>query len=209
MAKTFEGGGMAKRKETAVQPIEQAVDTRERIIHAAIECLAEVGYVQTTLQVIARRAGMSHGPLQYHFDSRLDLMAAVAAYLMTRRIAFFAQPMLTPARKRPVLAHFLERIQFYCKTPDFQAVIELEVAARGDAGLRAAIDDATGSRRMFVRDAIQKGAAEQGGSTPAQVAAVMDLLNALAIGLAVGKGAGLNDARARSVWRLLEELLLA
>jgi len=182
--------------------------TRLRVIEAAISSLAEAGYAQSTLQAIARRAGMSHGPLQYHFQNRLDLMAAVAGHLMTRRVAFFAAPPSVPVRqKRPVLAHFVERIQAYCTTPDFQAVIELEVAARGDAALRTAIDDETGARRLFVRDAIEK--AGRGQADPAHVAAIIDMLNALAIGLAIGKGAGLSEARARTVWRFLEDILLA
>jgi AcrR family transcriptional regulator len=203
---------MTKRKNMAVSGGEAALtgaaQTRQRAIEAAVNCLAETGYVQTTLQVIARRAGMSHGPLQYHFQSKLELMAAVAEYLMARRVAFFSQPPVPTKHKRALLAHFFERIQAYCKETDFQAVIELEVAARGDAALRDAIDGATGSRRMFVRDTIQKTAAGQNGVDPALVSAIMDLLNALAVGLAIGKGSGLTEARSRAVWRFLETFLL-
>jgi AcrR family transcriptional regulator len=203
---------MAKRRDIAAANGEDALtgaaQTRRRAIEAAVDCLAETGYAQTTLQVIARRAGMSHGPLQYHFQSKLELMAAVAEHLMVRRVAFFSQPSIATKHKRVLLAHFFERIQAYCKETDFQAVIELEVAARGDAALREAIDGSTGSRRLFVRDTIQKTAAGQTGVDPAVVSAIMDLLNALAVGLAIGKGGGLTEARSRAVWRFLETLLL-
>ena len=50
---------------------------RQRIIDAAIECLAREGWHRTTLTAIAAEAGISRGLISYHFTGRDDLLAAV------------------------------------------------------------------------------------------------------------------------------------
>ena len=52
---------------------------RRRIIDAAIDCLAEDGWHQTTLATIAARAGISRGLISYHFSGREDLYESVVA----------------------------------------------------------------------------------------------------------------------------------
>jgi TetR/AcrR family transcriptional regulator, cholesterol catabolism regulator len=50
--------------------------TRQRILDAAAEVLAEKGY-EARLADIAHRAGMQAGSLYYHFESREDLVAEI------------------------------------------------------------------------------------------------------------------------------------
>jgi AcrR family transcriptional regulator len=69
-----------------VPKAEQSRRTRELLIQTGIRCLAEYGYSQTTLLLIANEAGVSRGPLHYHFRDKNDLMAAIAAAL-PRRVA--------------------------------------------------------------------------------------------------------------------------
>src|SRR3546814_18096579 len=51
--------------------------TRESLVAAAIEVLAEVGYVAATTAAIAERASVSRGAIQYHFESKNDLVVAI------------------------------------------------------------------------------------------------------------------------------------
>ena len=72
---------------TAVQPrtvipkAEQARRTRKLIVATGIRCLATHGFASTTMLLIAREAGISRGPLHYHFADRNALMAAIAEAL--------------------------------------------------------------------------------------------------------------------------------
>ncbi len=50
------------------------VDTRERLVRAAIEVFLEKGYGGTRVQDIARRAGFTSGALYVHFPSRTALL---------------------------------------------------------------------------------------------------------------------------------------
>jgi AcrR family transcriptional regulator len=57
---------------------ERSRATRARLLEAAIDSLAELGWAATTVAVVAERAGVSRGAAQHHFRTREDLfMAAV------------------------------------------------------------------------------------------------------------------------------------
>jgi AcrR family transcriptional regulator len=51
--------------------------TRRRVLDAAVECILEVGYYETSTNEIARRAGVTWGTLQYQFGTREALLIAV------------------------------------------------------------------------------------------------------------------------------------
>lgn len=55
--------------------------TRALLIATTIDCIANYGYAATSLQLIAKKAGVSRGPLHYHFADRSELMGAVAEAL--------------------------------------------------------------------------------------------------------------------------------
>ena len=52
--------------------------TRARLIEAAAESIREKGYDRTTLEEVAKRAGMTRGAIYGNFESREDLLLAVA-----------------------------------------------------------------------------------------------------------------------------------
>lgn len=53
---------------------ERSRATRESLLDATIESLAEVGWHGTTVVAVAARAGVSRGAAQHHFSSRDDLV---------------------------------------------------------------------------------------------------------------------------------------
>ncbi len=56
--------------------------TRDKIIQAAIECLAQDGLEQTTFQAIADRAGVSQPLVVYHLKSRQNIFYVVINHIM-------------------------------------------------------------------------------------------------------------------------------
>ena len=56
---------------------ERSAETREKLIEAAIAAICELGFSAITTTLIAERAGLSRGALQYHFETRFDLLSAV------------------------------------------------------------------------------------------------------------------------------------
>jgi AcrR family transcriptional regulator len=57
-----------------------AVDTRARLIQAALDHLDEHGLQGLSLRGIARSSGVSHGAPMRHFDGMAALLASVAAF---------------------------------------------------------------------------------------------------------------------------------
>src|SRR5207244_1572470 len=53
---------------------------REGLLHAAVEAIGQKGYVATSLQDIADRAGVSKGAVHYHFGTKEELIDAVLGY---------------------------------------------------------------------------------------------------------------------------------
>ncbi|MFC3182313.1 TetR family transcriptional regulator C-terminal domain-containing protein [Cypionkella sinensis] len=54
---------------------------RTQVIEATIEVLAANGYARTTLTDVARRAGISHGLVLFHFQTKEALLAETLGYL--------------------------------------------------------------------------------------------------------------------------------
>lgn len=54
---------------------------RQQLIEATIEVLAERGYARCTLSDVARKAGLSHGLVNFHFQSKELLLEETLGYL--------------------------------------------------------------------------------------------------------------------------------
>ncbi|MFD9909264.1 TetR/AcrR family transcriptional regulator [Streptomyces sp. NPDC059063] len=61
--------------------------TRQRLLEAAVACLAERGWAGSTVSVVAERAGVSRGAAQHHFPTREDLFTAAVEYVAEQRSA--------------------------------------------------------------------------------------------------------------------------
>ena len=61
--------------------------TKAKLLDAAVSCLAEHGWSATTVAVVAERAGVSRGAVQYHFPTREDLVLAAVEQMAEQRAA--------------------------------------------------------------------------------------------------------------------------
>jgi AcrR family transcriptional regulator len=126
-------------KRDVVPKAEQARRTRRLIVETGIRCLAEYGFASTTMLLISREAGISRGPLHYHFADRNALMAEIAEALprgVSAEVrARLAAPKTIEARLEVLLDVALEEHL----GPHHFAAMELLLAARNDVELSAAI----------------------------------------------------------------------
>ncbi len=113
--------------------------TRRRLLEAALESLAELGYGGSTVAVVAARAGVSRGAAQHHFPTRGDLFAAAVEYMTEVRLAEIRQR----ARELPGGAGRTEAIVTMLTDvytgPLFRAALHLWVAASTEDALRQQI----------------------------------------------------------------------
>ncbi len=54
--------------------------TRERLLRAAAELIAEVGWGGVRTRAVAERAGLPHGAVSYHFRGKQELLTEAALY---------------------------------------------------------------------------------------------------------------------------------
>jgi AcrR family transcriptional regulator len=54
---------------------------RQQLIEATIQVLSERGFARTTMTAVAQKAGLSHGLVNFHFETKDKLLAETLAYL--------------------------------------------------------------------------------------------------------------------------------
>ncbi|MEV4128405.1 TetR/AcrR family transcriptional regulator [Nocardia sp. NPDC049707] len=116
--------------------------TRQRLLEATIDCLAETGWAAATVSVVAERAGVSRGAAQHHFPTREDLITAALEYMFDSR----TQQAKGEAKAVSALAEGVERteavvaglVESYT-SPLFKAALQVWTHAAADPALRERI----------------------------------------------------------------------
>jgi AcrR family transcriptional regulator len=125
--------------------VNRSADSRALILDAAVNCLAEKGYADTTTLAIQARAGVSRGRLLHHFPSRDALLVAAAQHLAAERLLdgeqwgaeFPANSADGGDRERVIAA--TTRCWSTFDQPYFWAAVELWVACRTRPELRESL----------------------------------------------------------------------
>lgn len=107
--------------------------TRQRLLEAAVACLAEHGWAGSTVSVVAERAGVSRGAAQHHFPTREDLFTAAVEYVAEERST--ALRALGPTDRHTVVASLVDLYT----GPLFRAALHLWVAAANEPQLYARV----------------------------------------------------------------------
>ena len=164
---------------------ERRAATRSRVLDATIDCLVTRGYANTSTRHIAARAGVTLGALQHHFSGKVDLMAAAVTTLGDRMSDEFMTEAQLVGDYSERIGQLLERVWQAHRGPLFTAALELWVAARTDAALRAAMNEVANGQAVRVAEGIV-GAFPELAATPGFAEAVM-------IGLATLRGLAMSD----------------
>ncbi len=156
---------------------------RQRLLDASVECLIEVGWSGTSTTLVAQRAGVSRGAMLHHFPTKNALVLAAVEHLSdARRDELRAAAADLPTGRRRTRA-VLEMLSVHFTGPVFTAALELWVAARTDASLRAAVaplEQRIG--RETHRSTVELlGVDESGLGTRELVQATLDLVRGLGL----------------------------
>ena len=110
---------------------------RAQIIECTIETLAALGYAQTSLAQIAKRAGINKGVILYYFTSKEELMRQVVTRIYTVGAIEMSQAIETvPRRPRDQMhAYIQSNLQFIAGHPkQIQALGEIFLNLRRQGG---------------------------------------------------------------------------
>ncbi len=115
---------------------QKSAATRTQIIRAAISCIVESSYSNTTMLKISEKAGLSRGATLHHFPSKMDIIRAAVNYLYEKRLQAFRRSILDIS-KGADMAHLAVQAYFtHLNHPLYTALFELSVAARTDNELK-------------------------------------------------------------------------
>lgn len=118
------------------------------LLDAAVDCLVERGFANTTTAEISRRAGVSPGLFVRYWSTKAALLAAAAAHAHRRTMARFEArvgAILDGADDvRPALRQSIAAIVDLHSEPEMRCLAELALAARTDPELAAEVATATG-----------------------------------------------------------------
>jgi AcrR family transcriptional regulator len=120
---------------------ERRASTHDKILAAAVRCLNDVGYAQTSTVRVAAEADVARGSLLHQFPTRIDLILAVAEHVTERQRAFIRAGLagLPAGRER-----FIGSVDVTWKAfqlPESRALLEIIIATRHDPELAARIPD--------------------------------------------------------------------
>jgi AcrR family transcriptional regulator len=135
---------------------ERSLETRRRLLDAAIEELLEVGYAGLSTTAVARRAGVTRGAQQHHFPHKDVLVAASVEFLGERMLQELRDEAIGAPRGRRRIERALDSIFRQFRGPLFTAILELALATRIEPGLRAVVS----AQERRVGEAVAEYAAE-------------------------------------------------
>ncbi|HET9161457.1 MAG TPA: TetR/AcrR family transcriptional regulator [Caulobacteraceae bacterium] len=114
---------------------ERSAATRQKLIDAAIHCLRTYGYAATSTTLVVEMAQLSRGAMLHQFGTKVDLMLAVAEYVVEEQNRFMAEALEAyPVGRERFIA--LTEVTWQALTqPGAIALLEIMMASRSDADL--------------------------------------------------------------------------
>lgn len=118
---------------------ERSRATRQRLLEAAVNCLAQLGWARATVAVVAERAGVSRGAAQHHFPTREALFTAALEYMAAERIADVRRRGAALPRGARHTEAVVEMLVGVYVGPLFRAAVQVWVQAAADEELRTLV----------------------------------------------------------------------
>jgi AcrR family transcriptional regulator len=186
------------------------------VLDAAVDSLLELGYTNTTAGVVADRARVSRGAMQYHFRTKSELMAAAVEHLVDRLSADMSAvaDRLPPAVGGDRFSAAIDAWFADSSAPLFVAWLELNVAARTDTELDGLLRGVRGRLTAVVRQkSFELFGADPGDANAGMVIEMtLAMLSGLSVARYTGIGSGRRGRRQREVvaaWKAAAPVLLA
>lgn len=131
---------------------ERSATTRAALLDAAIDCLIDHGYANTTTSRVAERAGLSRGAHLHHFHTRATLVASAVEHYAARRIDELGQEIARLPAGPDRTPEALDLLWRLYSGPLFQAAVDLFAAARTDPELRESL---AAFERVIARETVR------------------------------------------------------
>ncbi|MEP1142223.1 MAG: TetR/AcrR family transcriptional regulator [Henriciella sp.] len=136
------------------------IDTREQILHAAMERIMHYGYAKTTMAEIARDCGMSAGNIYRFFASKIDIAEAMARKLnmeINAKNAALVRSQASASEKMRLFHHTSLRTTFEKLDKDAKILEVAEVLAHERPTFA---NEEMAQERVYLVQILEQGSAE-------------------------------------------------
>jgi AcrR family transcriptional regulator len=114
---------------------ERRASTHDKILAAAVRCLNDVGYAQTSTVRVAAEAKVARGSLLHQFPTRIDLILAVAQQVTKCQRDYIRAALATlPVGRERYIGSIDVTWRAY-QMPESRALLEIIIATRHDPEL--------------------------------------------------------------------------
>nr|BFE29214.1 TetR/AcrR family transcriptional regulator [Actinomadura rugatobispora] len=115
---------------------QRRTETRQRLLDATADALADLGWSRLSTTEVSRRAGVSRGAQQHHYPTKMALVAAALEHLLDRLRADYERAFAELPPERRDVAGALDLLWDTIRLPSAMALLELGLAGRTDEDLR-------------------------------------------------------------------------
>lgn len=141
---------------TTHQKLEQGARSREALLDAAIELIADGGYTATGVDAIARRSGVVKSALYWHFGSKDGLLVAALERTAREWVSEFEAVVVVQIEPAQRLENLLQRVRdLFLDRPDRVRLIMSALIERGHENEE--IRQGVARILAVMRDAIARG----------------------------------------------------
>ncbi len=127
---------------------ERSAETRDKVVRAAIACIAEEGFKNATTGRIARRAGVTWGAIQHQFGDKDSILYAVMETRIEELRAALAAASEPQASLRERIGTFVRACWASFDTPANRAFLAIVLGARAGVRNRASQFAELGTRSL-------------------------------------------------------------
>ncbi len=129
---------------------EKTAETRRRLLDAAIVCLIDRGYANTTTSEIAECAGLSRGAQLYHFPKKEELLTSAVEHLFGLMFGAIMETVSRLPNENDRRAVAIDLLWEIANGRLASAWLELVVASRTDSYLRESVSAANDRMAEFI-----------------------------------------------------------
>ncbi|HXM56748.1 MAG TPA: helix-turn-helix domain-containing protein [Candidatus Dormibacteraeota bacterium] len=167
--------------------------TRERLIEAAAELIAEDGYDRAGVQAIARRAELTNGAIYANFRDKADLLAAAIEVKLDHLIGAIDEGRRAGDPSVRILELLGRKLALETPERDRELLVEAWAAARRDPEVGVLVRGAHARAEAAVAGVVEQAKADDDVAPDVDAGAVARFGTALSIGYHVLHTAGMPD----------------
>ena len=145
---------------------EKTAETRRRLLDAAIVCLVDRGYANTTTSEIAERAGLSRGAQLYHFPKKEELLTSALEHLFELKFGEIKEKVSRLTNENDRRATAIDMLWEISNSRTTTAWIELAVASRTDAYLQESVSAANARIEELINRSFEELFPRPEGASP-------------------------------------------